>query len=139
MSVDIIELKESGAYNEHELKEIASKMIRNLQFDIMDFCSCGRPDGISFMIRDVLRVIENKRLNYEIMSFEEYYDVFNKELVEIIGFDSNHIAFEFILHVLNAAGLLEHGSGVGGSWLTEYGRDILCAFEIVKDEILDVE
>ncbi|MGL5711817.1 MAG: hypothetical protein ACRCX2_02255 [Paraclostridium sp.] len=136
---NIRELKELNIYSEQELIEISSKIIHKLQFDTMDFCSCGRSDEISFMIRDVLRAIENKRLNWDTMKFEDYYEIFNKELIETIGFDSNHIVFEFILHVLNSAGLLEHGSGVGGSWLTGYGEDVLCAFEIVKDGILDVE
>lgn len=105
----------------------------------MDFCSCGRQDDISFMIRDVLQVINNKTENYDKMNYEMVWEQFDKELIDVLGFHSDNIAFEFILHVLNSVGVLEHGSSVYGSWLTDYGKEILCAFEIVGDEILDVD
>lgn len=135
---NISELKELGIYSEEELKEIASKMILNLRYEVMDFCGCGRPDEVSFMVRDILKAIDNKFNNFNKMSDKEVFDMFDKELKDILGFDSKNIVFEFILHVLNSADLLEHGSGVGGSWLTNYGEEILCAFDIVGDEILDI-
>lgn len=137
--IKITELKQQGIYDEYELKVIASRMILNLQLGIMDFCGCGNPDGVSFMIRDVLRAIDNKVKNYDKMDIHEAYKQFDKELIEKLGFNSDNIAFEFILHTLNSAEVLEHGSSVGGSWLTNYGEEILCAFEIVGNEILDVD
>lgn len=137
--IKITELKSQGTYDEYELQEIASKMILNLQLWKMDFCGCGRQDDISFMIRDILRIINNKTENYDKMDIHEAYKQFDKELIDILGFDSDNIAFEFILHTLNSVDVLEHGSSVFGSWLTDYGKEILCAFEIVGDIILDVD
>lgn len=137
--IKITELKLSGEFGEQELQEIASKMILNLQLCKMSFCDCGSRDGVAFMIRDILRAIENRTNNYDIMDTEKAYELFDEEIKEILGFGRENVVFEFILHTLNAVDLLEHGSNVRGSWLTDYGREMLCAFDIVGDNILDVE
>lgn len=137
--IKITDLKLSGKYSEHELQEIASKMLLNLQLCKMGFCDCGSKKGVAFMIRDILRAIENRTNNYDVMDTEKAYELFDEEINEILGFSRENVVFEFILHTLNAVDILEHGSSVRGSWLTDYGREILCAFDIVGDNILDVE
>lgn len=137
--IKISELKVSEQYSEDKLREIASKIILNLQLVKMGFCDCGNSKGVSFMIRDILRAIENRTNNYDTMDTKKAYELFYKELEKNLGFNKDSIAFEFILHILNSVDVLEHGSSIKGSWLTDYGREVLCAFNIVGDNILDVE
>jgi len=139
--VCIMGIEQCSGYPKYEIQEIASKKILDLQFNILDFCGCGRSDDIPFMIRDVLKAINNRTKNYykEDLSFTEIYEQYDMELIDVLGFDSNNIAYDFILNTLSSAGLLEHGSSIRGSWLTDYGDEILYAFKIVGDDILDVD
>lgn len=39
---------------------------------------------------------------------------------------------DFVLYILNDKGFLEHGSSIGGSWLTDKGKLFLYLLEINK-------
>ncbi|HBF7899059.1 hypothetical protein KLL36_11800 [Clostridioides difficile] len=137
--IDLIKLKEMNIYDNYQLKKIASKMILHLRYEIMDFCGCGSPEDISFMIKGVLTTIQNKEKNCNLEYTERCY-IFEIEFNNVCGIigSKNNLIQEFILNALNSYGLLEHGSSIWGSWLSDYGKQILCAFEIVGDCILDV-
>ncbi|HBG5740421.1 TPA: hypothetical protein KQJ47_003934, partial [Clostridioides difficile] len=92
-----------------------------------------------FMIKGVLTAIQNKEKNCNLEYAERCY-IFEIEFNNVCGIigSKNNLIQEFILNAFNSYGLLEHGSSIWGSWLSDYGKQILCAFEIVGDGILDV-
>lgn len=76
--------------------------------EVMGFCGCYSDDLFSDIMA-VLRKFEKKPCLY--------YDAINLD-----GPDKYK---EMILHVMTDKGLLEHGSSVRGSWLTERGKQVI--------------
>ena len=76
--------------------------------EIMGFCNCYDDNLFSDIMAVLAAFEQNNRL---------YYDKFNIE-----GPDKYK---ELILHVMTDKGLLEHGSSIRGSWLTEKGLGII--------------
>jgi hypothetical protein len=46
---------------------------------------------------------------------------------------------ELLVHVADGAGLVEHGSSVGGSWITDKGKLLLAVMDGKPDDWLDDE
>jgi hypothetical protein len=115
---------------EFEKVEAYAKKIQKLYFEDLHLCSCGSPELRFKFIKGLLNLI-NERHEQD-LSYGEY----KKRLAELFGFKENEKAkyyfndiqdgiVEFVLDQFNEAGLLEHGSTVGGSWLSSYGREML--------------
>lgn len=130
-------IEESNALDKAELKKISNAMILNLRYKVLNFCSCGRPDNISYMIRDVLKAIQKKSENLE-LNVENARELYDKEIMSICGTNTPHsLIYEFMLNVLDSVGLIEHGSSLTGAWLTSYGENMLFAFSLKEKIILD--
>lgn len=78
--------------------------------DVLEFCGCI--DGS--VILDIWRVF--KRFDREVSPYIT-------NLVTELHFSYKYV--HLILNVLDEKGLLEHGTAVRGSWLTDYGKDVL--------------
>ena len=72
---------------------------------ILEACGCGSSDELSKIAFKVLQLFS---LPHE----ERKWSVYDKQKYEILA------------HWLDSKGLLEHGSSVAGSWLTELGEDV---------------
>lgn len=72
-------------------------------------CGCGSADEIA---EDVLKVF---------IALGERGDDNWNECGELIYSDKYH---ELIAHMIDGAGLIEHGSSIGGSWLNEEGKEV---------------
>ncbi len=70
----------------------------------LGLCGCGGPDEAYALVRDVL-------------SLAPFYDDW-KAVEQLIG----ERACYFVLYQLDRCDLIEHGGGIGGSWLTEKGK-----------------
>lgn len=77
-------------------------------FDDLRFCGCGRPEDRLDLIVEMLRACP---------WYDGAWEGFSERLTSA--------GFEFIADQLTAAELTEHGSSVGGSWLTDKGRRFL--------------
>lgn len=89
-------------------RDLDREWIWALNNDDLPICGCGRPETAWSLIRDVLRLcpfFDNP---------QAVRDLFKEE-------GSYHI----VLGVLTEADLIEHGGGVGGSWLTPDGGRLL--------------
>lgn len=79
-------------------------------------CGCGNPE-------------DAHRLIHQILSLAPLHtDDSWQKARELIGSDG---AFQIVLSALNDANLMEHGTTVGGSWLTDRGKWFLWAVEQV--------
>lgn len=80
-------------------------------------CGCGNPETAYKLVHDLLRLAP---------FYEHSYD-------EIAGLIGTPGAYHIVLGALDHAHLIEHGSGIGGSWLTPKGEWCLGALDAVVD------
>lgn len=80
--------------------------------DQLGLCGCGNPEDAYDLIRGLL-------------ALAPFYD-HHKEIQELLGPVPEHSAMHWIVVcVLDNAGLIEHGGGIGGAWLTKKGTHYL--------------
>ena len=85
--------------------------------DDLRTCGCGNPEQVYALVRDLL----------ELAPFHQHPE----KIAERIGASAEDYrngdlgAYYMVLYVLDDARLIEHGGGVGGSWLTDKGTRYL--------------
>jgi hypothetical protein len=89
--------------------------------DGLRFCGCGNPDDAYALVRDLL-------------SLAPFYD-HRKEVQARIGGGPG--VEDMVLYALDGAGLTEHGTGIGGSWLIPKGRHYLALMRRYEYEDID--
>lgn len=83
----------------------------------MRFCGCGNPDDAYGALRDTLDAYDND----EARGGWDGRVQRTKDWWAKLGDGYAHL----LLYFIDAAGLLEHGGSVGGSWLSEDGKLVL--------------
>ena len=97
----------------------------------MDMCGCGCPEDTHELIRKILIIRsewQDKKISYEevIKRYKDDLDLDNRNV--------NHYgALQFILYMLDAYGIVEHGSSIGGCWLTDLGERYLTVLNAWHD------
>lgn len=118
-----------------ENKDYAMDYVNDFYFEKLDFCGCGIPKDVIIMIKDILNIISTR----DTRSYEEQQELF-RECFKLKK-DSNDMEYtllQFILNVLDNADVTEHGSSIGNSYLTIYGKKLLeCLNALTVDEIDD--
>lgn len=120
-----------------------AKKIQKMYFDDLRLCGCGSPEHRIIFIKLLLNLI-NDRFEKE-MTYDEYY----KKLIELFGFKENKESkrylnniqdgiIECILDQFNEAGLLVHGGTIGGSWLSDYGEEMLEILNDINEEDINL-
>lgn len=82
--------------------------------DHIPLCGCGDPQA-------------GRELVHRILSLAPLYE--NERYKEAEGLCGTDAAFQIIMGLLSHADLLEHGSSLYGSWLTDRGRWLLWAVD----------
>ena len=110
-------LVELNTYTEDTLVDECLSFFSN---DKIGMCGCGVSEDTDEVIRKLLTIRKEK---YEDkISYEESIKRYESDL-NIDMDDNNHYGlWQFMMYVLDNAGILEHGSGIGGSWLTKEGK-----------------
>jgi hypothetical protein len=96
-----------------------------LKTDSLGMCGCGFGVSIVKRFGDILKTIHERK---ELMPFRWDEGVYNSpeykakdaELRALCGGDE--VLEEIMLQVLDKQGMLEHGTSISGSWLTEKGH-----------------
>lgn len=86
----------------------------------LDLCGCGNPEDAYNLIRDIL-------------ALAPFYD-HPQKVRDLIG---NAGAHHIVLSLLNHARLIEHGGGIGGSWITPKGKHYLGLMQRYEYDDLD--
>lgn len=97
-----------------------------IYFKEIEMCNCGQPEEVKKFIYELLKnhkEYKDGKITCEIM-------VENRK--RIIKETNTDIVFEFVFHVLECNGLLEHGGSVYGSWLTTKGERF---FDLLSENI----
>lgn len=91
-------------------------------YDDLGFCGCGQPEEALKLVLTLLRLAP-------------FYD--SRPEIEALLPDPG--VQMIVLYTLDHAELIEHGGGVGGSWLTDKGERFLALLEATDDwdEITD--
>ena len=91
----------------------------------LGFC-CGYPESTLNFLHDVLKLINARRLGN--CGDKSNWCTYTAEIDQKLGgCDSPH--YWIFWYWLDQAGLLEHGTGCAGSWLTQEGEDFLAALD----------
>ena len=100
-------------------------------FELMDMCGCGCPEDTHELIRKIL-IIRSEWQDKKI-SYEEVIKRYKDDL-DLDDRNANHYgALQFILYMLDAYGIVEHGSSIGGCWLTDLGERYLTVLNAWHD------
>lgn len=95
-----------------------AKVICDNYFGKLNWCGCGIPDDALDEVQKVL----------------EWASTFgNREII-----DTGNPLILCLLYTLDAAGFLEHGSSIYGSWLTETGEEFLKALKYKAKKAWDL-
>lgn len=102
--------------------------------DDLNVC-CGQTDDVLLHMLQVLRVFRARSDTFDKPSSDkeakEAYDKTYAELDALLGLsDPSRVAVAHVyLYHLDSADMIEHGSGIRGSWITERGRRTLASLE----------
>lgn len=104
---------------------LAEELANFFAYDLLHLCGCGIPDNTWEVIRRILRIRSKARE----MEYSDILQMYKDELHLDTDDDLQHGSFQFILYVLDHYGLIEHGSSVGGCWLSELGKMYLMVLD----------
>jgi hypothetical protein len=90
--------------------------IYKIIWEDLPLCGCGNPEAGVALVRDLLKLAP----------LYEHRD-------EVDALLPTEGIYYLVLGALTEADLLEHGSGIGGSWLTPKGTWFLQALEALDD------
>ena len=92
-------------------------------FEELGLCGCGVPEGTYEAIRLYLQIRKNW---YE--DKIEYVEVNRRYLTDLHIDDADELQsgiLQFMMYVLDDIGFTDHGSSIGGCWLTDDGERLL--------------
>jgi len=107
----------SSYYSEKLIEyELFEECYKFFKYEKIGLCGCGDPDSVMDKIRVLLKIIRDNK---------------EEQLQEAFGVSNiyDNELLLFMIYILNDKDILEHGTGVGGSWLTEEGRMLLYVLE----------
>lgn len=108
--------------------------LKDFYYNKLDFCGCGRPDCTLEFIKKLLNIIKQKtdRRSEPNYNCDESWDKHQNNLIETFEFkaekelsDIQDGIVQFVMYYLDRIGVLEHGGGIGGAWLSDYGKELL--------------
>ena len=110
---------------------LIDELIDFFSFEIMNMCGCGCPEYTNELIRKILIIRSewrDEKLSYDdvIKRYKTDLDLYNEN-------DNHYGTLQFILYMLDAHGIVEHGSSVGGCWLTDLGKMYLTVLNAWHD------
>lgn len=91
----------------------------------LGFCGCGDPKGALLFLRDVLQCFADRRTK------RGDWDAQTKRLHNLLQLEENRFLGLSYLYFIDNLGLLEHGTHITGSWLTERGEEVLDALRTI--------
>ncbi len=98
-------------------------------------CGCGSPETSVRFVYDILKTIDTRWKQSHPLSIFHASDrpaldaIWKEHRGAMKALLPTEGIEYFVLYVLTEWDLLEHGGSVGGSWLTDKGKDVLAALE----------
>lgn len=101
-------------------ESLIDELMNYFSYEVIDMCGCGNPESTYESIRRLLNIRNDWRVNK--IKYEEVIERYEKELHVNRDDDIQWGLLQFMLYQLDSCGILEHGSSIGGSWLTKEGE-----------------
>ena len=118
-------------YSSLSYDDIYEEVYNTFRYEVLNWCGCGAPEEADKQVVKYLDLIDIPWKN-ESLPFDEKYSNSKKLCREY--FDCETIYDNPLLlclaYTMDAAGFSEHGSGIGGAWIT--GRGKMCRYAIMK-------
>lgn len=116
-----------------EIDQYLEDCFKEFIYEDLDLCGCGSPECTYKILQLVLQA---HKLSHEL---ENGYEAKKQILNNICGIDmnenSNYLGLiQFVEYILDSYEFMEHGSGIGGAWLTEKGKIFLEVLDTVLKE-----
>jgi hypothetical protein len=98
----------------------------------LNWCGCGSPEIAQKAIRDYLKIQKDYTKTYS----TDAYNKRNEECKKVFGVPDGHDnpLILCLSYALDKAGFTEHGSGIGGAWLTKEGEMFLHVLTVAELE-----
>lgn len=103
---------------------LVDELISFFMYEKLNLCGCGAPEYTYETIRRLLTIRKEWQDNNNI----KYEDVIKRYLEDLHidnDDDMQYGMLQFMMYVLDDKGMLEHGSSIGGCWLTNEGKMLL--------------
>lgn len=84
-------------------------------YEQLAFCGCGDPTEAYETLQDVLSAFDTEGRTFE----------GSREAIRVHKAMIPGKYWDLLVYLLDSKGLLEHGSSIGGSWLSDLGKKIL--------------
>ena len=100
-------------------------------YEELNLCGCGIPEDTYEIIRRYLHIREDYYTDKI-----EYKDVLERYKTDLHIKDDDSLQaglLQFMMYVLDHKGFTEHGSSIGGCWLTNKGRMLLTVLDAWYD------
>lgn len=98
-----------------------------MYYDRLGMCGCGTPDEMADFLANLME-IQQKSKDKE-LTFDER----EKARKELFEKTDNDTIMDFVFHVLDENGFMEHGGYVGNGWLTDDGKELLSYLKHNRD------
>lgn len=100
---------------------LVDELMDFFSYEIIDMCGCGCPDDTNEVIRRILNIRYDWH-EHKIESYEDLQERYKNDLQLDTKNNLHYGSLQFILYMLDTRGILEHGSSIGGCWLTYLGE-----------------
>ena len=97
-------------------------------YEYMDLCVCGIPEYTYEAIRNYLRIRKDFHSCEDISKFNTAHRYLENLHIDKDD-DYQYGMLQFMMYILDSYGFTEHGSGIGGCWLTEDGERLLTVLD----------
>ena len=97
---------------------MSEEEIQEIIYNDLGFCGCGNPEVVLQFVHQALRLIKQRKES-------GWNDDSNTAIETHFRSEKDELFYWMAWYFLDRSKLIEHGTGVGGSWLTEKGEDFL--------------
>ena len=109
-------------------ESLINPLVDYYMFDVLHLCGCGNPEDTYEAIRRYLHVRKLRHENKDI-TWDGIKEQYKAQLCIDVDNDTEHGVLQFMMYVLDYYDFTEHGSSVGGCWLTEKGKMLLTVLD----------
>lgn len=111
---------DSGCREEWYEEYLIDPLMDYFSFEVIDMCGCGVPENTNEVIRRVLNI--RNEWSKDELKYEAVVKRYEQDLEIDTENEVHYGLLQFVLYMLDSHGMLEHGSSIGGSWLTKEGK-----------------
>lgn len=120
-------LKELVENYPEEEELLIEPLMDYFMYEKLDLCGCGSPEDTYEIIRRYLHV--RKDAHDGNLPYNEVCDRYMSDLHINYSDEIQYGMLQFLMYILDSHGFTEHGSSVGGCWLTESGEMFLTVLD----------